>query len=443
LIGADSEKPELPEPSSGGESRTQSGLPPAATIVDRDESGQPSIMISAGDLSGDQHAAKIIAELKKEYPGLKVWGLGGPDLEKVGAELLFRSENFAGIGIFNLINKFPLATRIRATLLAELSKRRPSCILLVDFGGFNVNFATAARKLCPEIQQVYFISPQVWGSRPWRANVIAKCVRKILVIFPFEQDIYRKRGLEAHFVGHPMADNFADVDPAAAKAELCRKLQLDPEKPIVGIFPGSRGNEVRNFTPILMRAASWLRQSRPEVQFVMSQANSKVGELIYDSIIKMHALPLIGSTVKLVNREDNALLMAASDILWTKSGTITLEAAMQEKPMLVFYRGDWLSYCVFLIMKTVKYVAWPNLLAGKMLVPELIQLDCRAEQLVRYTRDWLDVPGARRDITEGLRAVKSFFEKGNFAANAAAELSKTLAEASSQPRIPIEQNAHR
>jgi lipid-A-disaccharide synthase len=429
LIGAGSEKDELPEPSSAGASA--------------DQSGQPSIMISAGDLSGDQHAARVITELKKEYPGLKVWGLGGPDLEKAGAELLFRSENLAGIGIFNLINKVPRALRLRATLLAELAQRRPSCILLVDFGGFNLNFAAAARKHCPDIQQVYFISPQVWGSRPWRANVIAQCVRKILVIFPFEQDIYRKRGMEAHFVGHPLADKFAGVDPVAAKAELCSKLQLDPEKPIVGIFPGSRGNEVRNFTPVLMQAASWLRQLRPDVQFVMSQANSKVGEMIYDSIIKMRALPLIGSTVKLVNREDNTLLMAASDILWTKSGTTTLEAAMLEKPMLVFYRGDWLSYVVFLMMKTVKYVAWPNLLAGKMLVPELIQLDCRAEQLVRYTRDWLDVPGARKDITDGLRAIKSFFEKGNFGANAAAELSKTLAEASSQQRVPIEQNTHR
>src|SRR2546430_1766401 len=137
---------------------------------------------------------------------------------------------------------------------------------------------------------------------------------------------------------------------------------------------------------------------------------------MYDGFIKMRALPLMGNTIKLVNREDNTLLMAGSDILWTKSGTTTLEAGMLEKPMLVFYKGDWLSYSLFLLLKRVKYVAWPNLLAGKMLVPELLQLDCRAEQLVRYTRDWLDVPAARKDIAQGLHDIKVHFDKGNFAA---------------------------
>jgi hypothetical protein len=128
----------------------------------------------------------------------------------------------------------------------------------------------------------------------------------------------------------------------------------------------------------------------------------------------------------LVPAEDNQGLMAASDVLWAKSGTTTLEAAFMERPMVVFYRGDWISYLLFLFFKTVKYVAWPNLLAARMMVPELIQLDCRAAELVRYTRDWLDVPGARTATREELKRIKSYLAKGDFVANAATELIKTL-----------------
>jgi lipid-A-disaccharide synthase len=128
----------------------------------------------------------------------------------------------------------------------------------------------------------------------------------------------------------------------------------------------------------------------------------------------------------MVNSDDNRALMASSDLLWTKSGTTTLEAAFMERPMIVYYRGDWLSFPLFILFKRVKYVSWPNLLAGRMLVPELFQLDCRAEQLVRYTRDLLDVPGARESITNQLRDIKSYLTKGDFAANAAEHMQAVL-----------------
>jgi lipid-A-disaccharide synthase len=383
-------------------------------------------MVCAADPSGDQHAAKVFAELKKTNPDLQIWGVGGPELAKDGAELFYRSENLSVIGIFGAIEKLPMAAAMRAKLLKEMAVRRPECVVLVDFGGFNLNLAVALHKRFPDTPVIYFISPQVWGSRPWRINVIKQCCSKALVIFPFEQELYRRNGIDAHFVGHPITERFADMDLGELRRQFCQKYSLNPDKPIIGIFPGSRAGEVHNFMPMIMQAISWLHRLRPEIQFAMSQANPRTAGLIIDGIAKEGGQALIGTTLKLTNSEDNQGLMAASDLLWTKSGTTTLEAAMMEKPMLVFYRGDWLSYIIFMLFKRVKYVALPNLLAGKMLVPELIQLDCRAEQLVRYTRDWLDVPAARADIAEGLRGIKSYLSQGNFAANTAAELQKTL-----------------
>jgi lipid-A-disaccharide synthase len=154
--------------------------------------------------------------------------------------------------------------------------------------------------------------------------------------------------------------------------------------------------------------------------------------LIYEQLEKNGKTKHAGSLIKFVNSDENRVLMASADVLWTKSGTTTLEAAFMERPMIVYYRGDWLSFVIFVLFKRIKYVAWPNILAGRMLVPELFQLDCRAEQLVRYTRDLLDVPAARDSISKQLRDIKSYLSKGDFAANAAEHLHAVLEKATTR-----------
>ncbi len=385
-----------------------------------------SIMVLSGDISGDQHVAKVLSQLMKRLPNLEIWGVGGAELEKLGAELLFRCEDLTVIGILAVAKKLPLVAQMRHRLLAEIEKRRPDCILLVDYGGFNISFAKALRRRYAQLPIVYFISPQVWGSRPWRLKAMASCISKALVIFPFEEEMYRQRGIDAQFVGHPLVDKFAGFDKLRARAMFMQKFGFSPNQPLVGIFPGSRAAEVRDFLPVLIQALVWLHRERPGVQFAISMTNPVIGELITDGLTRANAIALESKTLKVISSEDNAGLMAASDVLWTKSGTTTLEAAMLNKPMLVFYRGDWVSFLIFLLFKRVKYISLPNLLAGHMLVPELIQLDCRAELLVRYTRDWLDVPAARADIIEQLRTIKAHLTKGDFAGNAAAELEKIL-----------------
>lgn len=395
-----------------------------------------SIFICAGDISGDQHAARLVAKLKQTNPDLQVWGVGGSELRNEGAELLYNADELTIIGIVGVLRMLPMLAKVRARLLAEIEARKPDTVLLVDYGGFNLNLARMIRRRYPELPIVYFISPQVWGSRPWRINTIAETVSKMLVIFPFEETLYRARSIDAHFVGHPLTDRYASVSIDESKQAFCDKYGIDASKPVVGIFPGSRRGEIRNFMPVLLKAIGWLHADRPQVQFLISQANPKIAEHIYEALQKARKIGQEGSLIKLVSAEDNRGLMAASDVLWTKSGTITLEAAFMERPMLVYYRGDWLSFVLFFLFKRVKYISWPNLLAGKMLVPELIQLDCRAEQLVRYTRDLLDVPAARRQICEDLRTVKAYLNKGDFATNAAVEL-ETVLNSSSPKQLKV------
>jgi lipid-A-disaccharide synthase len=389
-----------------------------------------SLFICAGDISGDHHASRLVKVLKQSNPDLKIWGVGSAELEKCGAELLYDSQDLTVIGPIASLKKVPQLWGVRDKLLAEINERKPDAVLLVDYGGFNLNLAQKIRAAHPNLPIVYFISPQVWGSRPWRIKAIARTITKMLVIFPFEETLYHGHSIDASFVGHPLTERYQDMTEGMSKEEFCLKYGLDAGKPIIGIFPGSRRSEITSFMPVLMQAINWLRAERPDLQFAMSQANPRIAEAIYDSLLKSaktaNATHPTQGWLKLIPSDDNRSFMAASDILWTKSGTTTLEAAFMERPMIVYYRGDWVSFVLFNLFKRVKYVAWPNLLAGRMVVPELLQLDCRAEQLVKYTRDLLDVPAARESITRQLRDVKSYLTKGEFAANAAEHMQAVL-----------------
>ncbi len=191
---------------------------------------------------------------------------------------------------------------------------------------------------------------------------------------------------------------------------------------MVAIFPGSRSQEITDLMPVIAQAVKWMQRVRPEIQFVLSQQSERIAELITKQIEK-HELKTGPETgLILVTPEENYKLLSISDLVWAKSGTTTLETTLCGTPMIVFYRGDWLSYLLVLCFKIVKRVAWPNLLAGRELVPELIQLDCRAEKLVEYTLDMMDVPALRQEIARELRTLRDQLGQGDFTKNAALEI---------------------
>ncbi len=393
-----------------------------ATAAAKDESAKNCIFVVVGDMSADKHVAKLVRHLKELQPDLEVFGIGGPEMQKAGVELLYNCQDFAEVGIVRLIGKVPRWLKIKDNLLDEIDKRKPRCALLVDFGGFNIGFSSYVRKRFQSLPIVYFISPQVWGSRPWRLNELARNVSKMLVIFPFEQAIYERKGIPARFVGHPLMANPDIWDLKHSRDEVMRNLGLNPEKPMVAIFPGSRKQEIRDHMPVVAHAVKWMQKVRPDVQFVLSQSSDVIAGLVAEQMQKQNLKAGPDTGLILVSSDENYKLLSIADLVWAKSGTTTLETTLCGTPMLIFYRGDWLSFFLVLCFKRVKRVGWPNLLAGRELVPELIQLDCRAEKLVEYTLDLIDVPALRHEMASELRTLRDQLGQGDFSKNAALEI---------------------
>jgi lipid-A-disaccharide synthase len=373
-----------------------------------------SLLVVAGDLSADKHTGKLLARLKQAAPELKVWGMGSTHMRDSGAELLFDCKDFSSMGIIGVIKLVPFLKQIGMTLLAEIDKRQPRAVLLVDYGGFNIELAKAIRKQFPKLPVLYFIAPQVWGSRPWRIKTLAKTISKMLVTFPFEEPLYQSYGIPVRFVGHPLSSAQVHKERTEIRQEFCSRHALNPEKPLIAVFSGSRKGEIRNLFPVVWQAMQWLSDVHPDVQFALSQANPERAsdmQMIIEQ--KAHKRQTRAQYVT-ISASENDDLMSAADIVWAKSGTTALEATLHGTPMIVFYRADWLSYWIFLAFKRVQKISLPNLLSGKNLVPELIQLDCRADQLVKYTRDLLAVPELREEIRRELLALRDKLGEGEF-----------------------------
>jgi lipid-A-disaccharide synthase len=383
-------------------------------------------MVCVGDLSADKHTAKLLLKLREIQPELEIWGLGSRAMRESGVEILYDCKDFSSVGIFNIAKLVPFFFGVRQRLFAEIKARKPKAVLLVDFGGFNLGFATDLKRRFKELPIYYFISPQIWGSRPWRINVLAQTVSKVFVIFPFEKQIYAKRNIPVRFVGHPLTKNLPSISTLMTRAQFCKKYDLSPDKPIIAIFAGSRKSEIKNLLPVVVQAVNWLSQLRTDLQFAFSQANEDIGKIVVEVLDASRSKRASNNSTRTIFSSDNYSLMSVSDLVWAKSGTTTLEATLFGKPMLIFYRGDWLSYLTFLAFKRVKRVGWPNLLAGKSLVPELIQLDCRAEQLVKYTLDLIDVPKLREEITQELLSLRDQLGEGDYASDCALELARAL-----------------
>ena len=380
-----------------------------------------NICVIVGDHSADLHASKIFRKLKTIAPELTVWGAGGDAMKDSGVELIAHLSDYTVIGIVEGLRVLPVLKKLREKLLQEIEARKPSLVLLIDFSGFNLHLAKTIKHKFPNLPIYYFISPQVWGSRPWRMNTIKATIDKMLVIFPFEESLYNSKGISSRFVGHPLTTS--EYTPLVLPAEeFFAKHGLDPKKPLITIMPGSRRTEIRRHMPVVIQAINWLAELKPDVQFALSIGSDDLQSRIKDSINRSPAGKLMGSRLVLIKACENRDAMRACKLVWAKSGTTALEVTLEGKPMLIFYRADWLSYFLFLLFKRVRRVAWPNLLAGKELVPELFQLDCRAEKLVRYTIDLFEVPGLEREISSELLALRAQLGEGNFVENCAQEL---------------------
>jgi lipid-A-disaccharide synthase len=321
----------------------------------------PTVFVSAGEPSGDAHAAALVAALRAAVPGVRVEGLGGPCLAEAGAELMARIEDLTVMGFVEVLAKVPAHARLLRAMRARFARGDIALVVLVDYPGFHLHVAEAARRA--GIPVLYYIAPTAWAWAERRVRKLRARVSHLAVILPFEEAFFRGRGVTATFVGHPLLDR----PPAAPdRATAARELGLDPARPVLSVFPGSREQEVRRLWPAFRDTAELVRRARPEVQVVV--AGTAAG-----------AYPEAGAMQVIPGRP--LLLLAASHAALCKSGTTTLEAAIAGTPHVVAYRVNILTYALARLLSKVRWIGLVNLVAGREIVPEFIQGRARADLL--------------------------------------------------------------
>jgi len=325
-------------------------------------------MISCGEPSGDLYAGALAVEIRRREPDAAIFGLGGQRLMAGGGELLADYRGLSVTGLVEAVRVIPKSLSVLNRLLHAARSEKPQALVAIDFPDFNFRLAAAVKKL--GVPVVYYISPQLWAWRKSRMRVIKRIADRVLVIFPFEEQIYRDAGVPVQFVGHPLVDLARAQEP---KDSFLRELGLDASKPVVALLPGSRQNEVERLLPVMRDAVGKIVARFPGVQFVIARAPSLDDGLF--SNVKWNSVEPI---VVLARTDD---VMAIANVVVTASGTATVQAALHGRPMVVIYRLSPLSYRLGRRFVHVDDVAMVNLIAGRRIVPELIQEDCTPDRV--------------------------------------------------------------
>jgi lipid-A-disaccharide synthase len=390
----------------------------------------PEIFISAGEVSGDRHAASLLAELRRIRPDLGAWGVGGDRLAAAGQRQSAGIEQLSLVGITEVLPRLGSILGLLRRLKGELARHRPDVVLLVDAPDFNLRLAGAAHAL--GLRVIYFITPQVWAWRRGRLRDIRRTVDLALCILPFEEMFFRDAGVRAEYVGHP----FVDLVRPSAPVELLRSdLGLDPVRPVIALLPGSRRSEVRALLPSLQGAARLLARRRPPPQFVVPAASPAVRPLL---------APLAGDPLGTRIVEGRAWdCLAAADAAVVASGTATLETALIGTPFVAVYRMSAVSYAIARRLVSVRWASLPNLLLGEPAVPELLQRECRPETIAAAIGRLLDDPAAAVRLREKCGKVKALLGPGGAAARAAAAVAREAGWPSVSPRAGAERTMER
>ena len=346
------------------------------------------ILIVAGEASGDMHGAGLVRELKKKNPNYQFFGICGEMMEKEGVEPIHHVREMSFLGFFEVVKHLPFIRQVLKNMTTLMEERKPSLIILIDYPGFNLKLAKEAKKR--EIPVIYYISPQVWAWRKKRIKKIARRIDKMIVIFPFEEDLYRKEGVDVQFVGHPLCDT---VKVNQSKEEFFEEIGMDYSKPTIGLLPGSREQEVRRLLPEMEKACSILRQKIPGLQIILGKA-PMLPDKIYKQFLSENTYSVRNKTYE---------VMAHSDVVIVASGTATLETALLGTPMVILYRMSPLSFLLGKSMVRVKHIGLVNIVAGKEIVPELIQGKAKGKRIAEEVLPLLTDKERSNKIKEKLR----------------------------------------
>ena len=344
------------------------------------------IFIITGDYSADIHASNVARELFKLIPDVVIEGVGEINLKNAGVKL-FRNHKI--MGKMGLTPKSVIEHLFLGLDIVKYLKNtfKPDLVLLVDYGAFNLQISKALKKA--NIKTFFFIPPQIWASRKYRLKTIKKNIDKVLTIFPFEKEFYEKEGIDSVYVGHPIV---SELPICNKKEEFFEKHNLDPNKKLIGVFPGSRIFEIKFLLKIFLQALALIEKTRKDVQFVFS-----------------HAMNLDNNAFSVPYKKikgENHQLLAYSDALILASGTVALEAAMYETPMLIAYRGPLLFYIGYLIVRNIKRACLVNIITKKDYVDEYLMYDATPEKISNGICQILDNPKKRAHILKGCAKTK-------------------------------------
>ncbi len=345
-----------------------------------------SLLVVAGEVSGDMHAAGVVREVSRLRPGLQVWGIGGEQLRGAGMEVLHDADRMAVLGFSEVVAKYGFFRRVFRELLEEAARRRPAAALLVDYPGFNIPLGCALHKR--GIKVLYFISPQVWAWKSGRIRKMARCVERLMVIFPFEKEVFKGSGLRVDFVGHPLVEIMAGEEGAV------HGLPWKGEGKRVALLPGSRRQEVRRILPVMLET---LQRLGREVSYLIAVPNNSIEAAARDVLGPEAGGDIVVGGARAMLREADAAL--------TASGTATVEAALAGCPMIIVYRTAWLTYLAGRLVVRTPYLGMVNIIAGQELCPEFVQHRARPGAIAEALGGILDDTVRREEMIAGLRRV--------------------------------------
>ncbi|MFH1245136.1 MAG: lipid-A-disaccharide synthase [Candidatus Omnitrophota bacterium] len=351
------------------------------------------LMFIAGEPSGDLHSAHLISALQKIDPRLEISGMGGEKMRQAGANIFLDMSELSIIGFTGVLANILKIKKIFQAILARVDQDPPAAVILVDYPGFNLKLAQELKKR--HIPVIYYISPQIWAWWPGRIKTIQQAVDKMLVVFKFEEALYKKHGIDVSFVGHPLLDT---AYPAIPREELLTKLGLSHQK-IIGIMPGSRRGEVERILPVLLQSAKIIQDRIPRIQFVLLKA-PQLGKEYYESKIKISGVP-----VTLCANQTRDFLNLC-DFVLAASGTATLETAIMQRPMVIVYKVSFLNWLIAKQLIRLPYIGLVNVVAGRKIVPEFVQFQAQPRLIAQAALEILDNREKLNQMQNELRKVR-------------------------------------
>ena len=366
-----------------------------------------SIMFSAGESSGDQHAANMFLELKKHQPDIKGFGMGGAKMALAGIDIRYNSGSIGVIGVVEVLKHYGEIRRALKLIQQLVSTERPDLLVCVDYKEFNLKLARFAKQC--GVKVLFYVSPQVWAWRPGRVKTYGKAIDMMAVIFPFETTYYDAENVPVRYVGHPSVDK---VHPQRSRLEDMAIFNLDEGNPVIGLLPGSRANEINRLLPIMLAAAEILQARIPGIQFMLPQADSISDELLESYMCQ--------SPVKItVIKNQPYDVIQCCDVVMTTSGTATIEIALLNVPMVITYKLAALTYWLGRWLVNTPFIGLPNIILGKGFIKELIQHEATSENLAEEIERILTDKFYADQMRDNLNQVKQQLGQGGGSKNMA------------------------